>query len=66
MLVAPRDTAALAAAIVAASDGALPPRERVLEAARERFGTAAIAARLLDAYERACASRRRTVRASSA
>jgi glycosyltransferase involved in cell wall biosynthesis len=53
VLVPPRDTAALARALA----GPLPPRERVLEAARKRFGARAIAARLLDAYERARAAR---------
>jgi len=65
-LVAPRDSAALAAAIAVARDGALPPRERVLESARERFGADAIAARLVDAYERARRARAQTARASSA
>jgi glycosyltransferase involved in cell wall biosynthesis len=49
VLVPPRDAAALAGALA----GPLPARERVLATARERFGADAIAARLLDAYERA-------------
>ncbi|HEX5620320.1 MAG TPA: glycosyltransferase, partial [Solirubrobacteraceae bacterium] len=63
VLVPPRDAAALASAIAAARDGALPPRERVLESARERFGTDAIAAQLVDAYERTLAQ---TARPSAA
>lgn len=65
MLVAARDTAALARAIAAARSGGLPARERVLERTRERFGAEAIAARLLDAYALARRARTNTVRASS-
>jgi glycosyltransferase involved in cell wall biosynthesis len=60
VLVPPRDTAALARAIAAARDGALPARERVLNAARERFGPDATAARLVGAYERTLAQAART------
>jgi glycosyltransferase involved in cell wall biosynthesis len=59
VLVPPRDSAALARAIV----GPLPARAGVLAAARERFGPDAIAAQLVDAYERTLA---RTARASAA
>lgn len=63
LLVPPRDTAALATTIAAARDGALPSRERVLASTRERFGSDAIAARLMDAYER---TRAHAARASAA
>jgi glycosyltransferase involved in cell wall biosynthesis len=56
-LVPARDTAALTQAIADARAGKLPPREQVLERAREQFGAEAIAARLLRAYDMARRSR---------
>ena len=65
-LAPPRDASALARAITDARDGDLPPRERVLATARERFGAEATAERLLDAYERARFTRAKAARASAA
>ena len=51
-LVAPRDSSQLAAAIEEARRGAFPAPSTVLNSARRRFGSAAVAARLLEVYER--------------
>jgi glycosyltransferase involved in cell wall biosynthesis len=50
ILVRPRDTRALASAINRAAGGELPGPDTVREATRERFGSVAVAARLLEAW----------------
>lgn len=58
-LVAPRDSAALARALEAARQGALPEPAAVLASTRRRFGSLAIADQLIAVYERLVASRSR-------
>jgi glycosyltransferase involved in cell wall biosynthesis len=50
ILVPPRDPEALAAAIDRAAAGGLPAPETVRDSTRERFGSASVAARLLEAW----------------
>jgi glycosyltransferase involved in cell wall biosynthesis len=50
LLVPPRDSAAMAAAIERAAAGELPSPDRVRDATRARFGSASVAERLLEAW----------------